>query len=105
MWLRFAITDVVPNKPGMGAITIVLPVGLALSTVKKEVTEKYTGVGEVSIEVEILASLTNERIGVAIDRRPGGKIEGFTKWGAVETAFEFWAMRLRTWLDETRGRE
>ncbi len=105
MRLRFAITDVVANKPGMGTIATVMPIGLALSTVKKGVTGTHSGVGQASIEVEILDSVTNERIGAAIDTRPGGKIEGFTKWGAVEGAFEFWAKRLRTWLDETHGRE
>lgn len=105
MRLRFAITDVVASKPGMGAVATVMPVGLALSAVKKGVTGKHTGVGEASIEVEILDSMTNERIGAAIDTRPGGKMEGFSKWGAVEGAFEFWAKRLRTWLDEIHGRE
>ena len=105
MRLRFAITDVVASKPGMGAVSTVVPVGLAVSIMKKGVTGKHTGVGEASIEVEILDSVTNERIGAAIDTRPGGKIEGFSKWGAVEGAFKFWAKRLRHWLDETHGRE
>jgi hypothetical protein len=105
MRLRFAITDVVASKPGMGTISTVMPIGLALSTVKKGVTGTHTGVGQASIEVEILDSMTNERIGAAIDTRPGGKMEGFSKWGAVEGAFEFWAKRLRHWLDETHGRE
>ena len=105
MRLRFAITDVVASKPGRGAMSTVMPIGLALSTVKKGVTGTHTGVGQASIEVEILDSVTNERIAAAIDMRPGGKMEGFSKWGAVEGAFEFWAKRLRTWLDETHGRE
>ena len=105
MRLRFAITDVAANKPGMGAISTVMPIGLALSAVKKGVTGTHTGVGRASIEVEILDSLTNERIAAAIDMRPGRKIEGFSKWGAAEGAFKFWAKRLRAWLDETHGRE
>ncbi len=105
MRLRVAITDVVANKPGMGAVSTVMPVGLAVSIIKKGVTGTHTGVGRASMEVEILNSTDNERIGAAIDMRPGGKIEGFTKWGAVEGAFKFWAKRLRAWLDETHGRE
>ncbi len=105
MRLRFAITDVVASKPGMGTIATVMPIGLALSTIKKGATGTHTGVGQASIEVEILDSMTNERIAVAIDTKPGGKIEGFSKWGAVKGAFEFWAKRLRHWLDETHGRE
>jgi hypothetical protein len=105
MRFRIAVTDVVASKPGMGTIATVMPIGLALSTIKKGVTGTHTGVGQASIEVEILDSMTNERIAVAIDTRPGGKIEGFTKWGAVKGAFEFWAKRLRHWLDETHGRK
>ena len=105
MRLRFAITDVVASKPGMGTVATVMPISLALSTVKKGATGKHTGVGQASIEVEILDSVTNERIGAAIDTRPGRKMEGFSKWGAVEGAFEFWAKRLRTWLDEIHGKE
>jgi len=105
MRLRFAITDVVASKPGMGTVATVMPVGLALSAVRKGVTGKHTGVGQASIEVEILDSLTNERIGAAIDTKPGGKMEGFSKWRAVEGAFEFWAKRLRIWLDEMHDGE
>ncbi len=105
MRLRIAVTDVVASKPGRGAISTVMPVGLALSTVRKGVTGTHSGVGRASIEVEILDSMTNERIAAAIDTKPGGKIEGFTKWGAVKGAFEFWAKRLRHWLDETHGRK
>ncbi len=105
MRLRIAVTEVVASKPGMGAISTVMPIGLVLSTIKKGVTGTHTGVGQASIEVEILDSMTNERIAAAIDTRPGGKIEGFTKWGAVKGAFEFWAKRLKLWLDETHGRE
>ncbi len=105
MRLRIAVTDVVASKPGMGTISTVMPLGLALSTIKKGVTGTHTGVGQASIEVEILDSMTNERIAAAIDTRHGGKIEGFSKWGAVKGAFEFWAKRLRHWLDETHGRK
>ncbi len=105
MRLRFAITDVVASNPGMGTISTVMPIGLAISTIKKGATRSHTGVGQASIEVEILDSMTNERIAAAIDTKPGGKIEGFTKWGAVKGAFEFWAKRLRHWLDETHDRK
>ena len=105
MRLRIAVTDVVASKPGMGAISTVMPVGLVFSTIKKGITGTHTGVGRASIEVEILNSIDNERIGAAIDMRPGGKIEGFSKWGAVEGAFKFWAKRLRIWLDENHDRE
>jgi hypothetical protein len=105
MRIRPAITEVVPSKRGLSAVTTVIPVGLALSTIKKGVTGQHTGVGKATLEVEILDSLTNERIAAAIDTKAGGKLSGVTKWGAAKDAFEFWAKRLRAFLDEAHGRK
>lgn len=101
--LRLAITDVVASKPGMNTVTTILPIGLAISTIKKGSSGKHTNVGEASMEAEILDSLTNERLAAAIDTKSGGKLEGMTKWGAAEGAFRFWAGRLRKWLDDQHG--
>jgi hypothetical protein len=104
--IRFAITDVIPSRPALNTITAVTPVGLALSTVKKGVTGTHTFVGEASMEAELLDSLTNERLGAAIDRKAAGKykiVKGMTKWGHAKDAFNFWAKRLRKWLDEVHG--
>ena len=69
MRLRIAITDVNASKPGMSAVSTVMPVGLAVSIIKKGITGTHTGVGRASMEVEILNSTDNERIGAAIDIR------------------------------------
>ena len=97
------MTDLVPNKPGVSAMTTIVPTGLVFSYAKKAVTGSHTGVGQASMEAEILDSMTNERIAPVIDTRPGGKLEGMSKWKAVEGAFQFWAERLRKWLDEIHG--
>jgi len=104
MRIRIAITDLVPSNPALSGITTVIPIGLAISAVKSGAGGGHTGVGEASMEAEILDSTTNERIGVAVDMKPGGKLSGLTKWGAAEDAFEFWAKRLRAWLDEIHGK-
>ena len=103
MRIRTAVTDLVPNKPGVSAMTTIVPTGLVLSYAKKAVTGSHTGVGQASMEVEILDSMTNERIAAAIDTRHGGKLDGMSKWKAVEGAFQFWGERLRKWLDEIHG--
>lgn len=105
--IRFAITDVVPSKPNLNAITAVMPVGLAISTIKKAKTGAHTGVGQASMEAELLDSMTNERIGAVIDTKAAEKSklgEGLKKWGHAKDAFKFWAKRLRKWLDEVHGR-
>jgi hypothetical protein len=99
MRIRVAITDIeLPNR-AINAVSTVLPVGLAISTIKSGITGKGTGVGEISMEFEVLDSTTNEVIAEGVDRRSGGKIDSMSKFGTAEDAFKFWAQRLRTWLD------
>ncbi|MDA8239349.1 MAG: DUF3313 domain-containing protein [Nitrospiraceae bacterium] len=105
MRVRVAITHLKPSKPARTASSTVMPMGLALSFVKKGVTGEYTGVGSTGIEVEFLDSLANERIGAAVDYKPGGKLSGFAKWSASKEAFEFWAGRLKTFLDGVHGKK
>lgn len=105
MRIRAAITEVVPSKPGLSAVTTVVPVGLALSIIKKGVTGQHAFVGKATLEAEILDSLTNERILAVIDTKAGGKLSGVTKWGAAKDVFQLWAKRLRAMLDEAHGRK
>jgi hypothetical protein len=103
--IRIAITDLVPGNPGTSAVSTVLPIGLGVSMIKKAVTGKHTGVGETSMEMEVIDSLTNERIAAAIDEYSGGKLSGLKKWGSAEEAFKFWTERIRTRLDEYHGKK
>jgi hypothetical protein len=101
--VRVAITDIEPSNPAKSAITTVMPIGLALSTIKKGVTGKHTGVGGAGMEAEFLDSLTNERVAAAVDKKGGSKLSGLTKFGAANEAFEFWSGRLRTFLDNAHS--
>jgi len=97
--MRLAVTDLETSSPVGGTITTVVPVGLAVSFIKKGTTGGYTGIGSASMEVEFLDSVSNERIAAAIDKAPGGKFD-VGKLSAAKSAFEFWAKRLRTFMDE-----
>lgn len=101
--IRLAITDIELSNPAMSGMTTVMPVGLAISTVKKGVTGSHTGVGGASMEAEFLDSMTNERLVAGIDTFSGSKISGLTRLGATKEAFEFWAKRLRVTLDKVHG--
>jgi hypothetical protein len=103
MRVRVAITKLKPSKPGSATMTTVLPVGLAFSLIKKGATGEFAGVGSTGIEVEVLDSVTNERIGAAVDYKPGGKMSGFAKWSASKEAFEFWTGRMKVFLDDAHG--
>ena len=101
--VRPAITGVKGSRPVLNTISTVLPVGLALSIVKKGVTGTHMNVGEASLEAEFLDSQTNERVAAVMDKRAGAKyqvVKGMRKWGHAEDAFNRWAKRLRKWLDD-----
>lgn len=102
--IRLAITDIEISNPAVSGITTVLPIGLAVSVVKKAATGSYTGVGGASMEVEFLDSMSGERLAAAIDTFDGSKMSGFSKFGATKDAFTFWAKRLRVTLDKAHGK-
>lgn len=105
--IRVALTEVVPSKPALNTITAIVPIGLAISIIKKGATGTHTYVGGASMEAELLDALTNERLGAAIDTKSAEKYKikkGMSKWGHAKDAFEFWAKRLRFFLDEAHGK-
>ena len=63
----------------------------------------------IPLEAEILDSLSNTQIALAMDSRGKGDktrfTEGLSKWGDVKDVFKFWAKRLKIWLDETHGKK
>jgi len=104
--LRFAITDLKASKPALGVlttVTMVNPVGLGVSLLKKGGTGSWTGSGITAAEVLAVDSMTNEVIAAAKDDRSAGFTERYTKWGSVEEAFKFWAERLKQFMDEARS--
>jgi len=103
MRIRWAITGIKESKPGLSAVTSILPVGLAVSAVKKGAAGSWTGSGATSAEIEILDSLTNGVIGCAFDEKTAGFTERFSRWGSAQEAFEFWAGKLVGFIDNTRG--
>jgi hypothetical protein len=105
--VRPAITDVKASRPVLNTISTVMPAGLALSIVKKGVTGTHMNVGEATLEAEFLDSQSSERVAAVIDKKSGEKykvVKGMRKWGHAEDAFNYWAKRLRKWLDEQHGK-
>ena len=94
--IRFAITNIQPSRPGVSAVTSVVPVGLGVSLIKKGATGGWTGGGETGGEVIILDSMTNEVIALAADNRAAAFDERFSKWGSAKDVFKFWSERLTT---------
>jgi hypothetical protein len=102
--IRCAITDVVATRPLWNTATTVTSKGV---TIKRSMSEDYNPVGGASMEIELLDSQSNERIAAAVDTKVAEEYEvvkGLKKWGHAENTFNFWAKRLREWLDEVHGR-
>jgi hypothetical protein len=103
MRIRVAITGFKQSRPGVSAFTTIMPVGLAVSVVKKGVAGSWSGSGATSGELMMLDSMTNKVIGVAVDDRTAGFTERFSKWGSAEEAFKFWADRMVKFIDDTKA--
>jgi len=103
--IRFAITDVVATRLLWSTDTTVNSEGLVI---KRSMTKDYNPIGGASMEMELLDSQTNGRIAAAIDTKAAEEsevIKGLRKWGHAEDTFEFWAKRLRWWLDKVHGKQ
>lgn len=101
--ISIAITNFKPNKPVRSTVSSVVPIGLGISLVKKGATGGWTGGGETGVEVKVTDSLTDEVILIAVDERKAAFEERFSKYGAAKDAFKFWAGRITTFMDETKG--
>jgi hypothetical protein len=101
--IRTAITDIEPGKPVRNTMSTVIPVGMAATVVNKAMNDTNLGVGRASVEVELLDSVSNERLAAAIDRREGRKRVVSGKWTDVKKSFDYWADRLKTWLGQQKA--
>jgi hypothetical protein len=100
--IRAAITDLKHSRPTLSAVTTVIPIGLAISAIKKGAGGSWTGAGATSAEFMAIDSMTNDVIAVAQDEKKAGFEGRFTKWGSAEKAFRFWAERIKFLLDQVR---
>jgi Protein of unknown function (DUF3313) len=104
--IRAAITDADQSEVVLDTITTIMPIGLALSTLKRTVGESDSFVGEAQAELEILDSNSNTRLAAAVDRRIGTKAlrSKFGGWNHAKEACDHWAEQLREQLVKMSGR-
>jgi hypothetical protein len=107
MRVRCAITEAHADSPVRDILSTVTPAGLGISYAKKFITGTHSGVGVVSIEGELLDSVSGQRLAAVVDRRAGTKslLGKPTRWGDVQDAFNFWARRMQTNLALLRARQ
>jgi len=102
--LRLAITDLRQSQPGIGGITADGLIGFGEKSRRKRDGQLWSGSGLTAGELVVFDSMTQEVILAAKDWRTIGLKEKFTKWGSAEDAFQFWAERIKLFIDRTRGR-
>jgi hypothetical protein len=102
--IRIAITNFKASKPGVSAVTSILPIGLGVSLLKKGATGGWTGGGEVGAEFMGIDTETNEVVALAVDGKQAAFEQRFSKEGVAKEAFKFWAERIRKFLDETQSK-
>jgi len=101
--IRIAITNIKRSKPGVSAVTSIIPVGLAVSTVQRGATGGWAGSGETCAEFMVLDSTSNEALFMAVDQQQAAFASRFSSYGSAEDAFKFWSGRIVTVLDEAKG--
>jgi hypothetical protein len=99
--VRIAITNIKASRPVLSGITSIVPVGLAISSIKRGTTGSWTGSGATSAELMALDSQTNDIVALAFDERAADFDNRFSKWGSAQEAFRFWADRLAKFLATT----
>jgi hypothetical protein len=102
--IRFAITDLEQSHPGLSVVSSVVPVGLAVSTLKKGATGSWAGSGATSTEMMAMDSMTNDVLAIAKDERSASFGDRFSKWGSAEEAFTYWAGKVKAYLDTVQGK-
>jgi hypothetical protein len=101
--LRFAIVDLKPSRPGLSAVTSVVPAGAGISLIKKGATGGWSGSGLTKAEVLVLDSTTNEVIAAGYVDYSAKFTERFTKWASVEEAFNHWGELAAQFLYRVRA--
>jgi hypothetical protein len=98
--IRTAITEVQAAQVVLNTVSTLL----LLSEAKKLATGTQAFVGRAAIEIELLDSLSQERLAAAVDERAGGRRlrDPSHTWADVEEAFDYWADVLRARLSAVR---
>jgi len=101
--LHFAITDLRQSLQGLCEITADGPIGFGKKSRRKRAGHLWSGSGATAAELMVFDSMTQDVIMAAKDKRTFGLKEKFTKWGSAEDAFQFWAERIKLFLDRAHG--
>lgn len=97
--IRTALTNIKKSKPVLSTVSSIIPVGLAVSTVKRTTEGSWAGAGATTMELEARDSMSNEVVAVALDRQTAGFWDRFSSLGSAKAAFKIWAERIANFMD------
>ncbi|MCC6931887.1 MAG: DUF3313 family protein [Deltaproteobacteria bacterium] len=94
--IRTALTDADESMVLLDTVTTVMPIGLALSAMKRVITGSDSFVGDAQAEMEILDSETGIRLVAAVDKRVETKAlrSKFGSWNHAKEACDYWVGKL-----------
>jgi hypothetical protein len=100
-----ALTSAEHSYPVMDTVSTIVPIGLAVSTLKAGLTGRPAFVGEASAEMKVTDATTNTILFEAVDSRVGTKNPTgvWDKWEDVDAALAYWADRTAYRLCVARG--
>ncbi len=105
--LRIAITEIVAARPRESKGVDFLPMMLLARGLKGRSIS--VNVGSVALEAELLDDNTGGRLAAVVSSRAANTAnppdKGASNWQEVQAAMDFWAKRLRVFLDEARALE
>ncbi len=106
MRIRLALTEAGSSVRAVDILTTYLPPVRLISEGKRLATGTHAFVGKASVELDIIDSVTNQRLAAAVDKRAGGKYyEGALEtWADVKQAADYWAEKINAKLRELRSR-
>jgi hypothetical protein len=102
--MRIAITNVYVKKKKKTILSFT-PIGLAV-TAGMAMAGKNISLLDATIEVEMIDTETNERVGVMatkISDQPGRKKGKKTSWEEIKNTLDFYAQRFRSRIDVVHG--
>ena len=120
--LRIAVADLVPNKPSASVVSLVVPflwVGEAAAGAAEGKSGSTPFVGEATVEMEALDSVSSKQVAAYIETRIGKKYDwgkgvskgmsaytkAYSTWAYTKQSFDHWAKLIRERLDRAHGIE
>lgn len=100
LYLRVALSEVKVAKKKRGLLGYT-PIGLVARAAKEAVAGPGVSLRDAVLEIEMLDSVSGERLGVLVDKAPKGSAEDVS-WEAIGKTFTFYAERFKSRMKAAR---